>query len=84
MDEVKRKIDLLEVLSNVEISQQLQQEKKRNNRAADSDRVNPLDAQFKLLNVDMAPLPISTDEYGLIERYVVSAGVLTPRVHSDD
>lgn len=80
MDEVKRKIDLLEVLSNVEISQQLQQEKKRNNRAAESERVNPLDAQFKLLNVAMEPLAVATDEYRVIERYIVSSSTLSCRV----
>jgi hypothetical protein len=83
MDEVKRKIDLLEVLSNVEISQQLQQEKKRNNRAADSERVNPLDAQFKLLNVAMEPLAVATDEYRVIERYVTCSSTIPYHVLSN-
>lgn len=72
MTEVKRKIDLLEVLSNVDISKQLEQEKKRNRRANKQERVNPLDAQFKLLNIEMEPLSASTKEYELIERYADS------------
>lgn len=72
MDELKLKIDLLEVLANIEISQKLQAEKKRNAKkksGIDEPKLNSLDAQYNLLNVKMEPLPESTDEYKIIERY---------------
>ncbi|GMF56713.1 unnamed protein product [Phytophthora fragariaefolia] len=71
MDEVKLKIDLLEVLANIEISQKLQAEKKKNAKKkldADRPKLNSLDAQYNLLNVKMESLPESTEEYKVIER----------------
>ncbi|KAE8895831.1 hypothetical protein PF005_g10057 [Phytophthora fragariae] len=73
MDELKLKIDLLEVLANIEISQKLQAEKKRNAKkksGIDEPKLDSLDVQYNLLNVKMEPLPESTDEYKTIERYV--------------
>jgi hypothetical protein len=68
MDEVKLKIDLLEVLANIEISQKLQAEKKKNAKKKAGPKLNSLDAQYNLLNVKMEPLPESTDEFKIIER----------------
>ncbi|TMW67934.1 hypothetical protein Poli38472_007606 [Pythium oligandrum] len=66
MDDIKLKIDLLEVLADIEISQKLQQEK-RNAARAD---LNPLDAQYQVLNTDMVPLLETDDEFKTIQRYV--------------
>ncbi|RLN93767.1 hypothetical protein BBJ28_00013750, partial [Nothophytophthora sp. Chile5] len=72
MDEVKLKIDLLEVLANLEISQKLQQAKKKAQKKVGSNqpKLNSLDAQYNLLHVDMEPLPEATEEFKIIERYV--------------
>ncbi|POM77569.1 Poly-ADP-ribose [Phytophthora palmivora] len=70
LDEVKLKIDLLEVLANIEISQKLQAEKKKNAKNNSGTKLNSLDAQYNMLNVKMEPLPDSTDEFKIIERYV--------------
>ncbi|KAL4150967.1 hypothetical protein PRNP1_010353 [Phytophthora ramorum] len=72
MDEVKLKIDLLEVLANIEISQKLQTEKRnaKKNAGANNRKVNSLDAQYNMLNVKMEPLLESTEEFKIIERYV--------------
>jgi poly [ADP-ribose] polymerase len=66
MAEVKLKIDLLEVFADLEISQKLQQEKKKNQ--ADGAAINSLDAQYNIINVKMEPLPESEEEYKIIER----------------
>ncbi|KAG6972347.1 hypothetical protein JG687_00001498 [Phytophthora cactorum] len=70
LDEVKLKIDLLEVLANIEISQKLQAEKKRNAKKNAGAKLNSLDAQYNMLNVKMEPLPESTEEFNIIEKYV--------------
>lgn len=70
LDEVKLKIDLLEVLANIEISQKLQAEKKKNAKKNVGAKLNSLDAQYNLLNVKMEPLPESTEEFKIIEKYV--------------
>ncbi|KAG3116090.1 hypothetical protein PI124_g5556 [Phytophthora idaei] len=70
LDEVKLKIDLLEVLANIEISQKLQAEKKRNAKKNAGAKLNSLDAQYNMLNVKMEPLPESTEEFKIIEKYV--------------
>ncbi|CEG48226.1 poly polymerase catalytic domain containing protein [Plasmopara halstedii] len=70
LDEVKLKIDLLEVLANLEISQKLQIELKTNARKNADVRLNSLDVQYNMLNVEMVPLLKSTEEYKIIEKYV--------------
>ncbi|KAL3660772.1 hypothetical protein V7S43_014175 [Phytophthora oleae] len=70
LDDVKLKIDLLEVLANIEISQKLQAEKKKNAKKNVGAKLNSLDAQYNLLNVKMDPLPESTEEFKVIEKYV--------------
>lgn len=71
MAEVKLKIDLLEVLVDVEISQKLQREKRKSQRDESAMKVNPLDAQYKVLNVQMEPLAASEEEFQIIDRYVL-------------
>lgn len=68
MAEVKLKIELLEVLADVEISQKLQQEKRKAEKERGTATINPLDAQYQMLNVKMDPLPASEDEFKIIER----------------
>ncbi|KAI9918916.1 hypothetical protein PsorP6_011479 [Peronosclerospora sorghi] len=68
MDEVKLKIDLLEVLANIEISQQLEKEKNKNAKKKVGVRLNSLDAQYHLLNVHMEPLAESTDDFKIIHK----------------
>uniref|UniRef100_M4C2F9 NAD(+) ADP-ribosyltransferase n=1 Tax=Hyaloperonospora arabidopsidis (strain Emoy2) TaxID=559515 RepID=M4C2F9_HYAAE len=71
LDEVKLKLDLLEVLADIEISQKLQAEKKKNAKTRDGTKLNSLDVQYNLLNIRMDTLPESTDEFKIIEKYVV-------------
>ncbi|GAB9473832.1 poly polymerase catalytic domain containing protein [Globisporangium polare] len=70
MAEVKLKIDLLEVLSDVEISQKLQREKRKSQQDSNGTKVNPLDAQYNMLDVQMEPLAASEEEFQIIDRYV--------------
>lgn len=72
MEVVKTKIDLLQVLADIEISQQLQQEEKKNSSANGGSTIHPLDAQYKMLNTRMEPLDSMCDEFKQIERYVES------------
>ncbi|KAF1323593.1 Poly polymerase catalytic domain containing protein, partial [Globisporangium splendens] len=69
MAEVKLKIDLLEVFADLEISQKLQQEKKKSQ--ADGMAINSLDAQYNMINVKMEPLPESEEEYKIIESSIL-------------
>lgn len=71
MEVVKTKIDLLQVLADIELSQQLQQEEKKNS-AASGTQIHPLDAQYKMINTRMEPLDPTCDEFKQIERYVES------------
>lgn len=68
MAEVKLKIDLLEVLADVEISQKLQQEKRKAARESGAGAINLLDAQYQMLNVKMEPLAQSENEFQIIKR----------------
>ncbi|KAF1783807.1 Poly(ADP-ribose) polymerase, catalytic domain [Phytophthora cactorum] len=49
-------------LANIEISQKLQAEKKRNAKKNAGAKLNSLDAQYNMLNVKMEPLPESTED----------------------
>lgn len=71
MAEVKLKIDLLEVLADVEISQKLQREKRKSQHDSSATKINPLDAQYNMLNVHMEPLVASEEEFQIIDRYVL-------------
>lgn len=67
MDEVKLKIDLLEVLADVEISQKLEHEKNKAKKANEVP-IHPLDAQYNMLNVKMEPVAETDDEFKIIQR----------------
>lgn len=71
MAEVKLKIDLLEVLADVEISQKLQREKRKRQHDSSATKINPLDAQYNMLNVHMEPLAASEEEFQIIDRYIL-------------
>ena len=75
LDEVKLKIDLLEVLADIEISQKLQAEKKKNAKTRGGTKLNSLDVQYNLLSIRMDPLSESTDEFKIIEKYVMCFGI---------
>lgn len=81
MAEVKLKIDLLEVLSDVEISQKLQREKRKSQQDSNGTKVNPLDAQYNMLDVQMEPLAASEEEFQIIDRYVVGVASRLPTTY---
>ncbi|KAJ0400715.1 hypothetical protein P43SY_000620 [Pythium insidiosum] len=72
LDEIKLKIDLLEVLADIEISQKLQRERRRAASSTPSDgaAVHPLDAQYNLLGVDLEPLAESEPDFAVLRQYV--------------
>ncbi|GLD95978.1 hypothetical protein PINS_up004656 [Pythium insidiosum] len=72
LDEIKLKIDLLEVLADIEISQKLQRERRRaaSSKSSDGIAIHPLDAQYKLLGVDLEPLAESEPDFHVLQRYV--------------
>jgi hypothetical protein len=74
MDEIRLKIDLLEVLADLEISHKLQQEKRKASRAKSAgdatEKLHALDAQYAMLHVDMEPLAETDAEFQTIQQYV--------------
>lgn len=75
MDTVKEKLELLDVLSNVEISQGLdaaEKAKKKTKKKADDRVPHPLDARYEAVRADMEPLDPSSDEFKLIEKSVLA------------
>jgi hypothetical protein len=72
MDMLKEKLELLDVLSNVEISQGLDAAEKaiKKEKAADDRVPHPLDRRYEAIQANMEPLDPSSDEFKLIEKYV--------------
>lgn len=66
MADLKLKLELLEVLSNLEISQMLQ---KQEDEKPKGPAIHPLDLHYEMLNTDMEPLDKSGKEYKIIEKY---------------
>ncbi|KAL3660773.1 hypothetical protein V7S43_014176 [Phytophthora oleae] len=67
MADLKLKLDLLEVLSNLEISQTLQ---KQEAEKPSGPAVHPLDAQYSILNTNMELLSKRAKEYEIIEKFI--------------
>ncbi|KAG7390529.1 E3 ubiquitin-protein ligase mib1 [Phytophthora boehmeriae] len=67
MADLKLKLELLEVLSNLEISQTLQKEEAEKTKEPST---HPLDVKYNMLKTDMKPLSKRTKEYKLIERFI--------------
>eukprot|EP00644_Phytophthora_capsici_P009388 jgi/Phyca11/107102/e_gw1.13.901.1 len=65
--DLKLKLDLLEVLSNLEISQELQ---KQEAEKPSGPGIHPLDVHYGMLNTNMEPLSKDCKEYEIIEKYV--------------
>uniref|UniRef100_K3W571 Poly [ADP-ribose] polymerase n=1 Tax=Globisporangium ultimum (strain ATCC 200006 / CBS 805.95 / DAOM BR144) TaxID=431595 RepID=K3W571_GLOUD len=65
MEGVKTKINLLEVLADIEISLQLMAEE-------DGSTIHPLDAQYWMLSTKMKPLDPNNEEFERIARYLES------------
>lgn len=70
-EDLKVKLDLLEVLSNLEISQALQ---KKEAEKPKGPTVHPLDLQYGMLNTNMEPMDKSSNEYKLIEKFIEKTG----------
>lgn len=70
MESVKEKLDLLEMLSNVEISQGLEavEKAKKENMEAEDRAPHPLDTRYEAIQANMEPVDPSGDEFKLIER----------------
>lgn len=68
MDHLKQKISLLEVLSDVEISQNLEKEQAKAEKEGGNIPINPIDAQYYMLKVDMEPLPETEEDFQIIKR----------------
>ncbi|CAH0477959.1 unnamed protein product [Peronospora belbahrii] len=67
MTDLKLKLELLEVLSNLEISQMLQKQ--------DAERpmglaIHPLDTHYNMLNTNMKPLSKREKEFKIIEKFI--------------
>lgn len=71
---IKEKMDLLSVLEDIELTQQLQQEKtrtlKENQTKSNVPRIHPLDAQYEMLGIDMTPISQHDEAYRIIQQYV--------------
>ncbi|KAG7378094.1 E3 ubiquitin-protein ligase mib1 [Phytophthora pseudosyringae] len=67
MADVKLKLELLEVLSNLEISRMLQ---KQEAEKPSGPVVHPLDSHYNMLNTNMEPLNKRGKEYKIIEKFI--------------
>jgi hypothetical protein len=67
MADLKLKLELLEVLSNLEISQMLQKQEAEKPKGPS---VHPLDKHYSMLNTNMETLNKREKEYKIIEKYV--------------
>ncbi|KAG1697929.1 hypothetical protein DVH05_015413 [Phytophthora capsici] len=65
--DLKLKLDLLEVLSNLEISQELQ---KQEAEKPSGPGIHPLDVHYGMLNTNMEPLSKDCKEYEIIEKFI--------------
>ncbi|KAG6583242.1 poly polymerase catalytic domain containing protein [Phytophthora cinnamomi] len=68
IEDLKLKLELLEVLSNLEISQTLQKQEAEKPRGPAA--IHPLDLQYGMLNTDMEPMDKSGKEYKIIEKFI--------------
>ncbi|KAE9344568.1 hypothetical protein PF008_g9164 [Phytophthora fragariae] len=66
-DDLKLKLDLLEVLSNLEISQMLQKQEAEKPKGP---AIHPLDRHYDMLNTNMEPMDKSGNEYKIIEKFI--------------
>ncbi|XP_048499881.2 poly [ADP-ribose] polymerase 1 isoform X2 [Beta vulgaris subsp. vulgaris] len=71
-DDFKSKVKMLEALQDIEIASRLV--------GFDVDSDDPLDAKYKKLRCDMAPLPHDSEDYQLIEKYLLTTHAPT---HTD-
>lgn len=70
MEDVKQKLEMLEVLSNLEISQGLEVAQKKNAKKSTKGlEAHPLDMRYQAIKADMKPLDRADDEFKLIEQY---------------
>ncbi|KAG6583027.1 poly polymerase catalytic domain containing protein [Phytophthora cinnamomi] len=67
MADLKLKLELLEVLSNLEISQMLQKQEAEKPKGPE---IHPLDLHYGMLNTNMDPLDKSGKEYKIIEKFI--------------
>ncbi|CAI5716367.1 unnamed protein product [Peronospora destructor] len=67
MTDLKLKLELLEVLSNLEISQMLQKEEAKKSTGS---AVHPLDTHYNMLNTNMKPLNKRGKEFKIIEKFI--------------
>ncbi|KAL2934707.1 Poly [ADP-ribose] polymerase 1 [Bienertia sinuspersici] len=63
-DDFKSKVKMLEALQDIEIASRLV--------GFDVDSDDPLDTKYKKLNCDMVPLPHDSEDYQLIEKYLLT------------
>ena len=74
-EDVQAKIELLEVLSDISRGMNVMDIKKEE-KPEEEDKIvevpNPLDVQYKRLNVKLEPLDKTSDDFMLIEKYIQS------------
>ena len=66
LEALQQKMDLLEVIGDIEVAQRLLEEEKKNKNEIE----HPIDAKYKLLNNDVTAVEKSTKEYERIENYL--------------
>ena len=75
MDQVKRKISLLEALGDIEVAMKII------NSREDTD-MNPVDRHYKNLACDLEPLEKASHDYGLVERYIKTTHAKTHNMYT--
>ena len=75
MDQVKKKISLLEALGDIEVAMKIINSKE------DAD-MNPVDWHYKNLACDLEPLEKASHDYGLVERYIKTTHAKTHNMYS--
>ena len=86
LEEVKAKIELLEALSDIKRAMKAMDDEE--DEAKDKDEVkevpNPIDLQYKRLNVNLEPLDQTGDDFKLIEKYIQSTHGSTHKSYQMD
>ncbi|KAE9097175.1 hypothetical protein PF005_g31115 [Phytophthora fragariae] len=72
-EDLKLKLDLLEVLSNLEISQMLQKQEAEKPKGP---AIHPLDRHYEMLNTNTEPMDESGKEYKIIEKRVAGGATI--------
>jgi len=78
MDKVREKIKLLEVLSDVKLGLDLMKQRRA------EEKINPIDRYYNNLNCDLKTLAADSEDFSLVEQYIMSTHAKTHNQYTMD